>query len=129
MMKMHVPSPMILSFAKDVGDFKLGLEDFAQSTLINKSFNVKLFAGLMNAIDFSADDLYRSYIAKNVLNFFRQDFGYKEGSYQKNWAGKEDNEHLVEIVAALDVNSEQFKDDIYSALKERYESLCAMPAS
>lgn len=30
-------------------------------------------------------DLYEKYIGKNVLNLFRQDHGYKEGTYNKHW--------------------------------------------
>lgn len=39
--------------------------------------------------------LYKFYVAKNVLNQFRQDHGYKEGSYKKVWNGKEDNEVML----------------------------------
>ena len=53
------------------------------------------FATIMHLIEMDFDALYRSYVGKNVLNFFRQDHGYKEGTYVKNWAGREDNEHLV----------------------------------
>ncbi len=37
------------------------------------------------------DALYRLYIGKNILNRFRQDHGYKEGTYRKMWQGEEDN--------------------------------------
>ena len=60
------------------------------------------------------------YIGKNVLNFFRQDHGYKAGSYIKIWGGREDNEHLSDIVAALDVSSDSFADDVYQALSAAY---------
>jgi hypothetical protein len=57
------------------------------------------------------------------LNFFRQDNGYQDGSYQKRWGGIEDNEHLVEIVAQLDTGSATFKDDLYSRMQETYNRL------
>jgi len=44
--------------------------------------------------------LFEMYVAKNVLNKFRQDHGYKEGSYHKVWNGREDNEVLAEIIRA-----------------------------
>ena len=69
------------------------------------------------------DSLYSAYVGKNVLNFFRQDNGYKDGSYVKNWAGKEDNEHLVELVAALDKDAADFSDQVYRALSSRYGEL------
>lgn len=41
--------------------------------------------------------LYRQYMLKNTLNIFRQDNGYKDGTYIKIWNGKEDNEYLGKI--------------------------------
>jgi hypothetical protein len=73
---------------------------------------------LASGLDFDA--LYTAYVGKNVLNFFRQDHGYKEGTYLKTWAGREDNEHLVELMAGLDSASEQFADEVYQALSGRY---------
>ncbi len=64
-----------------------------------------------------------SYVGKNVLNFFRQDHGYQDGSYAKEWGGKEDNEHLVEVSRQLDAASPGFKDELYGALSERYRAL------
>jgi len=37
------------------------------------------------------DALYALYIGKNILNKFRQDHGYKEGTYIKVWNNEEDN--------------------------------------
>jgi hypothetical protein len=66
-------------------------------------------------------DLHRRYVAKNVLNFFRQDNGYKDGGYRKLWGGREDNEHLVEILADVDSQASGFRDQLYNALKQRYQ--------
>jgi hypothetical protein len=60
------------------------------------------------------------YIGKNVLNRFRQDFGYKSGEYIKIWNGKEDNEVLVELCATLNVGSEAFQEELYEGLKAAY---------
>lgn len=95
-------------------------EALAQHSLETKSFSAALFWDLMEASELDFDGLYRSYVGKNVLNFFRQDHGYKDGSYIKNWAGREDNEHLVEIVEALDATAEGFADQLYTALEQRY---------
>lgn len=103
-------------------DVKAIVEDFTLSTLKTKSFDEKLFFKLMKSINLGFEDLYRGYVGKNVLNFFRQDNGYKDGSYKKVWQGKEDNEHLVEAVKLLDSESSTFKDDVYCALKKRYAS-------
>lgn len=61
----------------------------------------------------------RYYFGKNVLNKFRQDNGYKEGTYNKIWNGKEDNVAMLEIVHQLDVIN---FDTVYNALKESYLS-------
>jgi len=112
-----------LAKANPSGDFRADLEAFTLITLQSKSFDVASFATLMAGIDLSFDELYTRYVGKNVLNFFRQDNGYQDGSYRKQWGGKEDNEHLVEAVAELDHASPLFKDDLYQALEQRYSSM------
>jgi dimeric dUTPase (all-alpha-NTP-PPase superfamily) len=101
-------------------DFKQTLELLAASAVTDKAFNAAAFAGCMVQIGMDVDDLYRGYVGKNTLNFFRQDHGYKEGSYIKIWHGQEDNEHLVEVVKSLDINQENFADSVYQGLKARY---------
>lgn len=76
---------------------------------------------LASELDF--ESLYTSYVGKNVLNFFRQDHGYQDGSYIKNWSGREDNEHLVEVMDSLDHNNEDFSGAVYKALQDRYDEL------
>jgi len=95
-------------------------EALAMSSLKSKSFSVVQFAALMRACNLSFDELYRHYVGKNVLNFFRQDHGYKDGSYQKIWEGREDNEHLADLMEVLDSQSEDFPSDVYAALKKKY---------
>ena len=63
-------------------DFRLDLEDFTHHTLASKGFEVARFAKLMKGIDMDFEQLYVGYVGKNVLNFFRQDHGYQDGSYQ-----------------------------------------------
>ncbi|MYM62187.1 dUTP diphosphatase [Pseudomaricurvus sp. HS19] len=114
-----------LSIATDEADFRLDLEAFAADVLSRRSFSVAAFGRLMAGIDMSFEQLFGGYVGKNVLNFFRQDHGYQDGSYQKLWGGREDNEHLVELTQSLDTSSPAFKDELYQALAERYRSLCA----
>ncbi len=110
-----------LVIATDEQDFRLDLERFVAATLTDHQFHIGLFGRLMAGIDMSFDQLYRGYVGKNVLNFFRQDHGYKDGSYRKHWHdGREDNEHLVEVVLSLDTTKVEFKDELYVALKDRY---------
>ena len=104
----------------ETSDVRLATEALALDSLHTKSFSVPCFAQLMLACGLSFEDLYRHYVGKNVLNFFRQDHGYKEGTYVKEWTGREDNEHLTELMASLDADSPSFPDDVYQALRERY---------
>lgn len=101
-------------------DFKQTLELLAASAVANKTFDAAAFAGCMAQIGMDIDDLYRGYVGKNTLNFFRQDHGYKDGSYIKMWNGQEDNEHLVEVVKSLDINQENFAELVYKGLEARY---------
>ena len=109
-----------ISSGKSSGDFCGDLEAFTLTTLEKKSFDISGFSALMSGINLSFEELYVSYIGKNVLNFFRQDNGYQDGSYKKVWSGKEDNQHLVELVGELDTNSKLFKDNLYVSLQRRY---------
>jgi hypothetical protein len=60
------------------------------------------------------------YIGKNILNIFRQDHGYKDGSYKKIWNGKEDNVIMQEILAE---NEDISADELYTKLKEIYSKI------
>ena len=108
---------------KSSGDFASDLEHFTERTLSTKDFDVSGFARLMVGINMDFETLYVGYVGKNVLNFFRQDHGYQDGSYQKQWGGVEDNEHLVEIVAQLDTSAGDFKDELYQRMDTRYKEL------
>jgi len=96
-------------------------EALAHHALESKSFSVPLFAALMKACDLSPEALYRHYVGKNVLNFFRQDNGYKDGTYIKLWNGREDNEHLVEVLEKLDDAAPNYPEAVYEALSHRYQ--------
>ena len=68
----------------------------------------------------SFDELHSYYVGKNVLNTFRQDYGYATGEYLKNWAGKEDNEHLFELTRHLRANGKFNAVELRKALTYRY---------
>ena len=63
------------------------------------------------------DALYTLYVGKNILNKFRQDHGYKEGTYIKIWNGQEDNVTMQSILEADDNIS---PEGLYSKLEEAY---------
>jgi dimeric dUTPase (all-alpha-NTP-PPase superfamily) len=104
----------------DIGRVHLATESLARDALASKSFSVPLFAELMRACSLSPEQLYRHYVGKNVLNFFRQDHGYQDGTYIKEWQGREDNEHLSELLESLDAGAAGFPEEVYEALAHRY---------
>ncbi|MXY55416.1 MAG: dUTP diphosphatase [Gammaproteobacteria bacterium] len=101
-------------------DFRLAVEELARSSLSSRGFDIEAFAGVMRALPLTFDELYETYVAKNVLNVFRQANGYGSGEYRKVWDGREDNEHLSELVGALDTGADSFPQDLAAALASRY---------
>ncbi len=87
-----------------------------------KRFDVPLFIKIAEQAEMNSDELYRQYVGKNVLNFFRQDHGYKDGTYIKVWNDREDNEYLVDILNSLDINLPDYSDQVYAGLKANYPS-------
>ncbi|MCH9813288.1 MAG: dUTP diphosphatase [Epsilonproteobacteria bacterium] len=65
------------------------------------------------------DVLYKFYVGKNILNKFRQDNGYKEGTYQKVWNGVEDNVVMTEMLEKDALGP----DALYTALDKAYKAL------
>ena len=65
-------------------------------------------------------ELYPLYLGKNVLNKFRQDHGYKEGRYLKNWDGMEDN---VKMQALLKVYPAANAQELYQLLEQAYQTI------
>lgn len=104
-------------------DVREATEALALNCLETKRFSAALFWDLMAAVELDFETLFTHYVGKNVLNFFRQDHGYKEGTYIKNWAGKEDNEHLAEIMGFLNAAGDDLAAQVYSALEKRYREL------
>ena len=80
------------------------------SKLIDDFLEVALQCGL------NIDILYKFYIAKNILNQFRQNHGYKDGTYIKEWDGKEDNVVMLEILEDRLLNAKE----LYHELEKNY---------
>lgn len=72
----------------------------------------------MSALDIHS--LYRLYVGKNILNQFRQDHGYKEGTYIKEWNGVEDNAVMKRI---WEESGELKPEALYTELEKRYSQL------
>ena len=110
-------------------DFLISADRLHYCSSESNDLRLEPFIHCLNNIGMSFDDLYTSYISKNVLNFFRQDNGYNTGEYNKIWNGKEDNEHLVEIVSTLDSSNHNFKDLLLQELEKRYSNLIPTTSS
>lgn len=79
--------------------------------LMEAFINVAVQSGL------NLDSLYKLYVGKNILNQFRQDHGYKEGTYIKIWNGQEDN---VTMQGILERSGDITPEALYAALEEAY---------
>ena len=103
----------------DPEGLRQAVEALASACLASRGFSVERFAGVMRALPMTFDELFRLYVGKNVLNGFRQDHGYKDGTYRKAWAGREDNEHLMELIDGVDEPATA-AEDLYAMLEARY---------
>ena len=68
------------------------------------------------------EDIFKLYVGKSVLNEFRQNNGYKEGTYIKIWDGNEDNEVLTSILDHTETitSLDRLKTNIYMVLAQEY---------
>ncbi len=111
-----------LTQGSDESDFKIALENLASAAVTNKSFDANALTDCMSLMNMDLNELFKQYVGKNTLNFFRQDHGYKEGTYIKVWHGEEDNEVLANLVNTLDVTASDFQQQLYQALEAKYPS-------
>ena len=74
------------------------------------------------------NEIYKSYLVKNVLNSFRNDNGYKEGTYLKMWRISEDEEKEYEdndiaygiASVATDISADELEEHLLAKLTEKY---------
>ena len=87
-------------------------------------FNYTEFTKACESIGMSADDLYKLYLMKNVLNKFRQNNGYKEGTYIKHWGIEfpEDNVYLEHLFT---IKQDWTFDELYRWLVIKYDDVLA----
>jgi dimeric dUTPase (all-alpha-NTP-PPase superfamily) len=106
--------------------FQAAIKDVIfESTVDRLSSTGRILHVLMAAMAYSGlsfERLYNLYVAKNVLNIFRQDHGYKGGTYIKTWYGKEDNEVLTGIVqSTFGLGGKELSfDALYAELEKAY---------
>lgn len=102
-------------------------EEIDEKVIISKAIDLtteqplaKRFEGfysLCKEVGLDFEGLFSIYKGKNVLNNFRQDHGYNNGTYTKKWQGVEDNEILYEIVLTSKITD---PEDIYAELGKAY---------
>ena len=106
--------------ATDPEGFRLAIEMLAAACLSTRSIDLSAFCAAMAALPMDYAELYALYIGKNMLNRFRQNNGYKSGEYRKLWQGREDNEHLIELLDELSDVPERLPERLYAGLEARY---------
>ena len=79
-----------------------------------------LFFEIISHLGIDVENLYKRYVVKNQLNTFRQQNGYKDGSYIKNWGGVEDNVIAFEI---MDKNPKISPEDLFNKLNHEYSNI------
>lgn len=113
-------------FTKDIGPLDEDIytqiawvESFIKTLFTNEDVLtlIDAFFKMAYQLQVNLDILYRLYIGKNILNKFRQDHGYKEGSYVKQWNGVEDNVVMQEV---LSQHSDISPEKLYKALERAY---------
>jgi len=105
-------------------DVMLKVENIMLIVLMRETLDLeKLFIEFFDLVVMSGlnlETLYRLYVGKNVLNQFRQDNGYKDGSYIKLWNGEEDNIVMKRI---WEENGDIKPEVLYKELAKAYLAL------
>lgn len=105
---------VVIAKVENMIRMNLSKDDFNLESLLAEFFDLVLLSGL------DLDSLYTLYVGKNILNQFRQDNGYKEGSYTKVWAGDEDNVVMQKVFKEqADIKPEA----LYKELTKLYHEL------
>lgn len=74
---------------------------------------INSFLEVTSKLGLNLSTLYALYIGKNILNKFRQENGYKDGSYIKTWNGQEDNVVMQNLLSNRD---DITPNELYEAL-------------
>ena len=111
----------LVDFSSDV-DILTIIEFFMQCLIEDGVFvdYFAVFACICEYYSLDFESLYLLYVGKNVLNKFRQDNGYKQGTYVKTWGIKEDNVHLAAIMKHFSLETTLLKEKVYSELTKAY---------
>ena len=108
------PQDEVIAKVESLIRLTITTEELELETLLSDFFDLVIMSGL------DLETLYRLYVGKNILNQFRQDNGYKDGSYIKVWNGEEDNVVMKRI---WEENADIKPDHLYKELVRAYSSL------
>jgi len=113
-----------VSFA-NVEDVLEKIENLIRLAITKDELNLEKmsseFFDLVSMSGLNLESLYRLYVGKNILNQFRQDNGYKEGTYKKIWDSKEDN---VVMKSIWENHTDITPELLYSELAKAYSAFC-----
>lgn len=114
------------SYSKESVEPMQVINDVESIINLTTSYDMKIYDGLVKEYfslalkcGVNLKSLYKYYVAKNILNKFRQDNGYKEGTYKKVWNGKEDNEVMLSILNDDSLGAEMLYKELDKAYKNR----------
>jgi len=104
-----------------IKDFKIGFQEISINLKNSNLFKLidllntdrlsrfMVLKAIFEKLEMTNEDVYIAYIVKNCLNKFRQNNGYKDGTYIKDWNGKEDNVVAYEIANEWGADEELFE--------------------
>lgn len=109
------------------------LNALVETAASREDYAIKTWANLALIVGMTEQEVMETYVQKYVLNKFRQDKGYKDGSYVKiwdistgvcddQWESFEDNEVLSYVVGAVKQEGLNVTDEVllYSRLESMY---------
>lgn len=95
------------------------LVDLVNELNFNEYDRFYILKEIFKKLEMTNEDVYIAYVVKNCLNKFRQEHGYKNGTYIKIWNKKEDNIVAYEIANEWGVNENLF-ELLYKDLDTHY---------
>jgi len=112
---------VIKTYSKEIREIAISIARDDINSALDAFFNV------WNGLGHSFEYLYDCYVVKNCLNKFRQDHGYKDGTYVKHWAVDDLPENDVEdnAVASMLIKYNTDSNDVmttfYADLQKAYD--------
>ncbi len=97
-------------------------EDFIKFSLVSPEQYHLMFLKFMDmwlSLNLKMVDLMKLYRTKNILNLFRQQNGYKEGTYVKIWGEEEDNIICFGLAKRIPLD-DNFQTTLMNELKIAY---------